>query len=253
MHVPWTAVRTSFRYGPGDKVHEIAGPNIAGGFRRSRRSTGRHPPQRRRCCANKVTGSPAGRGISPTAKRDGASQGSRARAERLARLCPRTRGSSSRTGRLVDGGLEVTLVADGGRDHTQESGRASTAGLGARRRLPHHRLRPPLPGHQRLLATRNRAALPDRRHHRRLDHSHRSTSRPSSRAHPSPPVSARSTHGGVSELDLRLWVGQAGVRAWSDRSSRARGDQLVFRVAGAGEGVRLLRRVVEDSPVRGSS
>ncbi len=33
MHVPWTAPRTSFRYAPGDKVHEIAGPNIAGGFR----------------------------------------------------------------------------------------------------------------------------------------------------------------------------------------------------------------------------
>ena len=33
MHVPWTAFRTSFRYLPGDKVHEVAGPNIAGGFR----------------------------------------------------------------------------------------------------------------------------------------------------------------------------------------------------------------------------
>ncbi len=33
MHVPWTAARTSFKYAPGDKVHEVAGPNIAGGFR----------------------------------------------------------------------------------------------------------------------------------------------------------------------------------------------------------------------------
>jgi arylsulfatase len=33
MHVPWTAFRTNFRYLPGDKVHEVAGPNIAGGFR----------------------------------------------------------------------------------------------------------------------------------------------------------------------------------------------------------------------------
>ena len=33
MHVPWTPFRRSFRYAPGDKVHEIAGPSIAGGFR----------------------------------------------------------------------------------------------------------------------------------------------------------------------------------------------------------------------------
>ncbi len=33
MHVPWTPARTSFRYEAGDKVHEVAGPNIAGGFR----------------------------------------------------------------------------------------------------------------------------------------------------------------------------------------------------------------------------
>jgi arylsulfatase len=33
MHVPWTAWRSSFSYAPGDKVHEVAGPNIAGGFR----------------------------------------------------------------------------------------------------------------------------------------------------------------------------------------------------------------------------
>jgi arylsulfatase len=33
MHVPWTAARSSFRYTPGDKVHEVVGPNIAGGFR----------------------------------------------------------------------------------------------------------------------------------------------------------------------------------------------------------------------------
>jgi arylsulfatase len=32
MHVPWTAWRTSFRFQPGDKVHEVAGPNLAGGF-----------------------------------------------------------------------------------------------------------------------------------------------------------------------------------------------------------------------------
>jgi arylsulfatase A-like enzyme len=33
MHVPWTAPRGEFRFTPGDKVHEVAGPNIAGGFR----------------------------------------------------------------------------------------------------------------------------------------------------------------------------------------------------------------------------
>jgi arylsulfatase len=33
MHVPWTAYRSEFRVQPGDKIHEVAGPNIAGGFR----------------------------------------------------------------------------------------------------------------------------------------------------------------------------------------------------------------------------
>lgn len=33
MHVPWTPARTSFRLAPADKVHEVVGPNIAGGFR----------------------------------------------------------------------------------------------------------------------------------------------------------------------------------------------------------------------------
>ena len=33
LHVPWTAHRPAFRLQPGDKVHEIAGPNLAGGFR----------------------------------------------------------------------------------------------------------------------------------------------------------------------------------------------------------------------------
>jgi arylsulfatase A-like enzyme len=33
MHVPWTAPRLEFRFQPGDKVHEVTGPNIAGGFR----------------------------------------------------------------------------------------------------------------------------------------------------------------------------------------------------------------------------
>jgi arylsulfatase len=33
MHVPWTARRSRFRYVVGDKVHENAGPSIAGGFR----------------------------------------------------------------------------------------------------------------------------------------------------------------------------------------------------------------------------
>lgn len=32
LHVPWTAWRSSFRLQPGDKVHEVAGPNLAGGF-----------------------------------------------------------------------------------------------------------------------------------------------------------------------------------------------------------------------------
>lgn len=33
MHVPWTFPRTEFRYNSGDKVHEVVGPSIAGGFR----------------------------------------------------------------------------------------------------------------------------------------------------------------------------------------------------------------------------
>jgi arylsulfatase len=32
LHVPWTAWRSTFRLRPGDKVHEVAGPNLAGGF-----------------------------------------------------------------------------------------------------------------------------------------------------------------------------------------------------------------------------
>ncbi len=32
MRVPWTAWRGEFRFHPGDKVHEVNGPNIAGGF-----------------------------------------------------------------------------------------------------------------------------------------------------------------------------------------------------------------------------
>jgi arylsulfatase A-like enzyme len=35
MHVPWSAWRSTFRLQPGDKVHEVAGPNLAGGFRMS--------------------------------------------------------------------------------------------------------------------------------------------------------------------------------------------------------------------------
>jgi arylsulfatase len=33
LHVPWTAYRPTLRFRPGDKVHEVAGPNLAGGFR----------------------------------------------------------------------------------------------------------------------------------------------------------------------------------------------------------------------------
>ncbi|MCP4434353.1 MAG: arylsulfatase [Actinomycetia bacterium] len=32
MRVPWTAWRSDFFFAPGDKVHEVNGPNIAGGF-----------------------------------------------------------------------------------------------------------------------------------------------------------------------------------------------------------------------------
>jgi arylsulfatase len=32
MHVPWMAWRPTFRLHPGDKVHEVAAPNLAGGF-----------------------------------------------------------------------------------------------------------------------------------------------------------------------------------------------------------------------------
>src|SRR5947209_1254202 len=33
LFVPWTAWRSAFRLHPGDKLHEVAGPNLAGGFR----------------------------------------------------------------------------------------------------------------------------------------------------------------------------------------------------------------------------
>ena len=32
LRVPWTAWRSEFRFRPGDKVHEVNGPNISGGF-----------------------------------------------------------------------------------------------------------------------------------------------------------------------------------------------------------------------------
>ncbi len=43
MHVPWTVYRPSFRLRPGDKVHEVAGPNLAGGFRMLAAFTGPVP------------------------------------------------------------------------------------------------------------------------------------------------------------------------------------------------------------------
>ncbi len=43
LHVPWTAYRPSFRLRPGDKVHEVAGPNLAGGFRMLAAFTGPVP------------------------------------------------------------------------------------------------------------------------------------------------------------------------------------------------------------------
>jgi hypothetical protein len=33
MRAPWTAPRLAYQLRPGDKVHEVVGPNIAGGFR----------------------------------------------------------------------------------------------------------------------------------------------------------------------------------------------------------------------------
>ncbi len=47
MHVPWTAYRPSFRLRSGDKVHEVAGPNLAGGFRMLAAFTGPVPDEGR--------------------------------------------------------------------------------------------------------------------------------------------------------------------------------------------------------------
>ena len=33
MRVPWTAWRSDFVFAPGDMIHEVSGPNLAGGFR----------------------------------------------------------------------------------------------------------------------------------------------------------------------------------------------------------------------------
>ena len=113
MHVPWTAARTSFRYVPGDKVHEVAGPE-----HRRRLPYGRHlrrattRPRLPQCCANRATGSPAGPGTSPTATSDGASQ-ARAEPTQLPHPCPRTSRVLVAQGALVNGQLEVTLAADG--------------------------------------------------------------------------------------------------------------------------------------------
>ena len=43
LHVPWTAYRPGLRLRPGDKVHEVAGPNLAGGFRMLAAFTGPVP------------------------------------------------------------------------------------------------------------------------------------------------------------------------------------------------------------------
>ncbi|MCZ7631827.1 MAG: hypothetical protein M5U19_23460 [Microthrixaceae bacterium] len=33
LRVPWTAWRSEFVFAPGDRIHEVSGPNLAGGFR----------------------------------------------------------------------------------------------------------------------------------------------------------------------------------------------------------------------------
>ena len=95
------------------------------------------------------------------AARDGTSPGRARRARRRA-----TRGRARRRRQ---------------RDRAPEPRRASTARLGARRRVPHRRLRAPVPGQRRVHATRTGTGVTRSTSRSRSDHSRRSTSTPSSR------------------------------------------------------------------------
>ena len=113
MHVPWTAFRTSFRYLAGDKVHEVAGPNIAGGFRMVATFADGLADRvtRRAVRAGRLD---LGLGVVPrrAARRAGASRARAARTRSAGPVPPATRVLVA-DGALVDGGLEVTLTADG--------------------------------------------------------------------------------------------------------------------------------------------
>ena len=134
-------------YLPGDKVHEVAGPNIAGGFRMvaTLRRTSVADRGAGACCASRATGSRVGRGTSPTATCAGAS---RARAARTpcARRVPPARAVLVADGALVDGDARGHAL---GRRHRARARRNlgvhRAARVGARRRVPHRRLRAPFP------------------------------------------------------------------------------------------------------------
>ena len=192
MHVPWTASRTSFRYVAGDKVHEVAGPNIAGGFRMVATFDGPLPTatpavlceqgdwisgwawyladgEARWCIAGKGGTHTVAAPVPPSTRVLVARRRARRR---------RARGHARRRRR---------------RDRTREPRRASAARVGARRRVPHHRLRPPVPGQRRLHATRARATLAHRRHDPgRTTPALRPRRR--ARAHPAPPIGPHSIH-----------------------------------------------------------
>ena len=113
MHVPWTASRTDFRYLPGDKVHEVAGPNIAGGFRMVATFADRAPDHgtRRAVRARRLD---LGLGVVPRRRRRALVHRRQGRRPHRCRAgAARARACSSRDGALVDGELEVTLTADG--------------------------------------------------------------------------------------------------------------------------------------------
>ena len=188
MHVPWTASRRSFRYLTGDKVHEIAGPNIAGGFRmiatfagRDRDRDGRRALRTRRLDLGLgVVSRRRRRAVvhrrqrrRTHCRRVGAPEYAGPRRERRARRRSISRWRSQPTASRSHARSSAYIRHSRGRPTARSS----------------HRLRAPVPRQRRIHATRAGTVDALRHHHpRRTASAVRPRCR--SRAHPAPPVSA---------------------------------------------------------------
>ena len=113
MRSPWTAPRLTYDLRPGDKVHEVVGPNIAGGFRMVAAFDGPRRAPGRRSSANRATGTPDGPGTWPRG-RSGGAWPARAGPTRSPPTWPTGPTLLVAEGRLVDGSLEVVLSSGDG-------------------------------------------------------------------------------------------------------------------------------------------